>query len=400
MPHFKIQNMHLPENQDILDKYVEYLIEERNVGSAVTISRYSAELKTYEEWLIKQGVTDIKDGNNPDLITAYVEIDRKAGNSTSTISFKVSILKAFYKFMYLTEITDKEFHGPKLLRKGAYDKREILVPTAKQIFMMRTKKYQTIQAVLAFELLLSTGLRIGELLQIRMCDINPREHPYDIDLKSDNLKFKASIKLHKKQNHLKGNITRHVFVGQSAYRMILYWMRENNLSFDQDVPLLPFGETTVRHWIYDIGNGVISKANDVPAGKLYREDNFGDITIQQINDIQSVKIRKMIMNRVSQGMNTGPKRVKRKISPKNHYTDDRKMHPHSLRHTFAALMLYRNYFGERGNGIRLSQIMGHTAQETKYQYLSQMGVCENDSQWERLFYGRPNDWPGLRRSII
>jgi integrase len=70
----------------------------------------------------------------------------------------------------------------------------------------------------------------------------------------------------------------------------------------------------------------------------------------------------------------------------------RRLHPHALRHAFAAFMFYRTYHGDRGSLQRIAYYMGHAAPTTSMIYLSKLNLIDSERTWERLWLGRGSDW--------
>ena len=162
-----------------IENFTEYLKYQRNY-SDYTITSYKDDLKLYKEYLEKESL-DYKKIEYSELrnFLRYLKEEKKEKNSS--ICRNLSALRTFYNYLLTKEITTSNpfiyINGPKkekrLPRYFEYNELEELlnVPDLKDPFGQRNR--------LILELLYASGMRVGELVNIKVKDINM----YDLTIK-------------------------------------------------------------------------------------------------------------------------------------------------------------------------------------------------------------------------
>ena len=162
-----------------IESFSEYLKYQRNY-SEYTITSYKDDLKLYKEYLERESL-DYKKIEYTDLrnFLRYLKEEKKEKNSS--ICRNLSALRTFYNYILKKEITTSNpftyINGPKkerrLPRYFEYNELEELfsVPDLKDPFGQRNR--------LILELLYASGMRVGELVNIKVKDINK----YDLTIK-------------------------------------------------------------------------------------------------------------------------------------------------------------------------------------------------------------------------
>ncbi len=158
----------------MIDRFVNYLLSEKGLSSN-TIESYIFDLNHFESYL-KKNEKDILKVNEKDL-TEYVAFLYNCGYSPRTIMRHVSTLRNFYKFLFNegelnsnpAEIleTPKAF---KLLPKYLTDSE---VESLINLPDTSTPTGQRDRAMI--ELLYATGLRVSELLDLKINNLNLEE---------------------------------------------------------------------------------------------------------------------------------------------------------------------------------------------------------------------------------
>ena len=158
------------KNKDLTD-YLEYLRVNRNY-SDYTILNYESDIIEYFVFLNREGL-DYLDINYQDLRGLLEQYQTNKYKSTS-IRRKISSLKGFYKylvrngkininpFIYVT-LPKKEKKLPKFLNINEMD--ELFIPVDFNDFL-------SIRNRLIIELLYATGIRVSELVSIKLNDIS------------------------------------------------------------------------------------------------------------------------------------------------------------------------------------------------------------------------------------
>ena len=151
-----------------LENFLKYLQLERNYSS-YTIINYQEDIQEFFSF-IKKDCTDI----NKDDIRKYLKYLDQLKFKNNTISRKLSSLRAFYKFLLKKNIINnnpfvniknpkKEKRIPNFLQ---YDEFESLINSLKKDDNL------SIRNRLILELLYATGLRVGELTNIKIQNID------------------------------------------------------------------------------------------------------------------------------------------------------------------------------------------------------------------------------------
>ena len=158
-----------------LDKYLEYLEYERHYSS-YTVDNYKKDIEDFLEYLERESINYLKlEYSDIRLYLTYLK-EEKHEKSTS-ISRKLSALRSYYKYLCnnnkvntnLFNLISSPKKEQKLPRYFEYNELEELfnVPDLKTTLGQRDR--------LILELLYATGIRVGELVKIRLKDINKSE---------------------------------------------------------------------------------------------------------------------------------------------------------------------------------------------------------------------------------
>jgi len=162
------------DGENMIEEFLEYLEHERNF-SKHTILNYQKDLDAYSAFLSENNL-NIKSASSSD-VRKYIQFRSNKGYSTATISRTISCLKSFYKYlvleksfknnpMSLISCPKKENKLPNYLK---YQDLEILFDS------VDTTSYGQ-RDILILEMLYSTGIRVSELVNIEIKNINFEEH--------------------------------------------------------------------------------------------------------------------------------------------------------------------------------------------------------------------------------
>lgn len=158
----------------LIDKFLEHLKYEKNYSNA-TITSYEKDIKEYIVYFkeISKNVIDLKYSD----IKKYLVYLNDRKNNNATISRKISALRTFYKFLMLEEITKiNPFASVKLPKKEKKLPRFFNYSELEEMFLipdLSTPLGQRDRLIL--EMLYATGVRVSELVNIKLNDIKGRE---------------------------------------------------------------------------------------------------------------------------------------------------------------------------------------------------------------------------------
>lgn len=158
----------MSEIDDLINKFTEYLIIDKKYSDN-TIKAYNNDLKKFKNFFKNKDINKIDETS----IREYLKYLKKENNDTRTISHNISTLRSFYKFLLIEKIlknnpmeyielpkTKKTL--PKTLSIEEIDK--LLDINLTDSFSYRNKAM--------LELMYSSGLRVSELINVSIHDID------------------------------------------------------------------------------------------------------------------------------------------------------------------------------------------------------------------------------------
>lgn len=157
---------------DRLEEFLDYLIYQKNY-SDYTRENYGNDLREYCSYLEREGLFYQTIEYN-DIRFYLMYLSEEKGEKASSINRKLSSIRSFYKYLlnkgYVSKNVFSHIQGPKkekrLPRYFEYYELEMLfsVPNDNTALGQRD--------LLILELLYATGLRVGELVSIKLADIH------------------------------------------------------------------------------------------------------------------------------------------------------------------------------------------------------------------------------------
>ena len=155
-------------NQNYLEDYLKYLKAVKKYSN-YTITSYEIDIKEFITFLKKDNILNI----NYETVSLYLEYLYKIKLNRNTISRKLSSLRSFYEYLKKEKIIEtnyfKEVSNPKkyLTLPKYVDNNDLekmfLIPNLDTSLGQRNR--------LIIELLYATGVRVGELVNIKLEDI-------------------------------------------------------------------------------------------------------------------------------------------------------------------------------------------------------------------------------------
>ncbi|MCR5737321.1 MAG: site-specific tyrosine recombinase XerD [Eubacterium sp.] len=158
--------------QNYIEEFIVQIHMEKNTSSNTEIS-YQRDLNKFYDYMVQKGIDDISDVSQENLVD-YIDALKKLGRAPSTISRNIASLKAYFNFLwkngYCSENPALGIKAPKIEKKVP----EIL--TIKEIDALLKQPSQKTPKALRdksmLELLYATGMRVTELITLRVDDIN------------------------------------------------------------------------------------------------------------------------------------------------------------------------------------------------------------------------------------
>ncbi len=152
------------------DNFFTYLAIEKGL-SRNTIASYSNDLKKYASFLSERK-QDINSALRADIID-FVELLGNEGYSASSVCRYLSSIKAYYKYLVIENIIDNDpsenIHTPK---KWSRLPKALSVSEVKDLLDTKLTGRTVLRDSSMIELLYSSGLRVSELVAIKLGDMN------------------------------------------------------------------------------------------------------------------------------------------------------------------------------------------------------------------------------------
>ncbi len=158
--------------EQYIDSFVAYLHNVKKMSQNTELS-YRRDLKKVITYLKEQGVTDIKKVTSTNL-TGYVMYMEKNDFSAATVSRNIASLKAFYHYLtkegIVSEDAASDLHAPKIEKKIP----EILSmdEVVRLLEQPSGDSQKEIRDKAMLELLYATGIRVTELITLKLNDVN------------------------------------------------------------------------------------------------------------------------------------------------------------------------------------------------------------------------------------
>lgn len=157
---------------ELIEEFLSYISVERGMANN-TLSSYKRDLCRFSEFLKSQKIESV-DNVTRQMITKFMMKEKDRGLSSNSISRELACIKSFFKFL-LKENRIKEdiatiIESPKLWKKLPstmnLDEVESLLntPNLRDPMEIRDKA--------SLELMYATGMRVSELVRLKMDDLN------------------------------------------------------------------------------------------------------------------------------------------------------------------------------------------------------------------------------------
>lgn len=269
----------------------------------------------------------------------------------------------------------------------------ILLP--REIFRIRTKRSAFIRDAFCFETLISTGMRRGEFAQLRACDFNFGDIPYDQETKLPSRFAGGSIRLLGRQSVLKKpNQDKITYFSKMAAKMARLHFEKYGIDPTSTTPVWPWVMKT--HPFDRLLDGIVDKIKTKPEQLIGRSKSFMDIDPENIKELDSefrkrIELRKLTESKI---LRDNPHLADLSKLPTE--LPEVKVHMHCTRHSFVVFHYYKNFFGERHAEDRLRKLVGHSCFDSTYAYMGSLDIAMDDATWETLWIGKPRDWFGAK----
>ncbi len=156
----------------IRDEYISYVRLEKNYSS-LTVAEYEKDVDAFLDFLLIEGITDLNEVTYQNA-RLYVTGLYDAGFARASISRKISSVRSFFKFANarydISDMAFRSLHHPKKEERlpAFFYEKEL-----EQLFLASegTDK-KSLRDFALLELLYATGMRVSELVSLRIKDVD------------------------------------------------------------------------------------------------------------------------------------------------------------------------------------------------------------------------------------
>jgi len=155
------------ELKDYLNKFVDFLRSSKK-ATATTIA-YKKDIDQLLEYLKKAGRKSIKDVTTEDL-NSFLALLHTQNYTPKSISRKINSIKTFYRFLVLNKYTDNNVAAG--VAHPKFDTKAPRILTRMEYRAVRDAARADTRIAAVVELLLQTGMRIGELAALSVGSVS------------------------------------------------------------------------------------------------------------------------------------------------------------------------------------------------------------------------------------
>ena len=159
-------------NQECMELYENYLKNEKK-ASENTLCSYMRDIRQFSDYQTIHGLSPLTEATEEEL-SEYIESLKEAGKSVATVSRSIASLKNLYSYLTINRIVAKN-PATKLVPEKSTQKLPQIM-TSKEVDLLLeqpecidAKGYRD-KAML--ELLYATGIRVTELIELNLSDLN------------------------------------------------------------------------------------------------------------------------------------------------------------------------------------------------------------------------------------
>lgn len=169
---YTVWGMHGTEMKEEIKHFIEYLQQEKNASKNTQVS-YGRDLMQMAEYMDKIGITEPGKVTKTALNSYTLSLE-KEGKAATTVSRNLASIKAFFHFEFKNGVIKKD--PAEGLRAPKIERRAPVILTIDEVGRLLSEpgnssaKEMRDKAML--ELLYATGIRVSELIHLKMADIN------------------------------------------------------------------------------------------------------------------------------------------------------------------------------------------------------------------------------------
>lgn len=158
--------------EEFIENFISYLAVERGLANNTLIA-YRRDLKKYIKYLLQKGISSVEQVAR-EHITQYIYHQKKTGLSTTSICRSLAAIKMFHRFLVREQLAQEDptnlVDTPKVWQTvpDVLSQKEIELI----IKVSEGKKWQRVRDNAILELFYASGMRVSELLELKMDSVN------------------------------------------------------------------------------------------------------------------------------------------------------------------------------------------------------------------------------------
>ena len=158
--------------KDYIDIFKIYLTDQKNASDYTTES-YMRDITQFTSYCASEKITDTADIDS-DFINKYEDKLRKIGKSESTVSRITASLRCYYRFLLSEKIVS--FNPADKITPKKTERKLPGILTSNEILKLLSQTdgidFKSIRDKAMLELLYASGLRVSELINLRLTDVS------------------------------------------------------------------------------------------------------------------------------------------------------------------------------------------------------------------------------------
>lgn len=157
--------------ESYVEQYILYLQRVKKTSNN-TVAAYKRDLSKLMQFLMEHAIDEFDKVTFTDL-NSYILSLEKEGNASSTVSRNVSTIKSFFTYLFRMKIMENDpsvnLKAPKIIKRVP----EVLtVDEMDKLLSLPDDSVKGIRDKAMLELLYATGLKVSELISVKLSDIN------------------------------------------------------------------------------------------------------------------------------------------------------------------------------------------------------------------------------------
>lgn len=157
----------------LLEQFFSYLKNEKKMAKN-TLEAYRRDILEFSEFEEERGVSDLRDSAGTEVV-AYLLKLKNSGRSAATVNRKLASVRAFYN--YLLTIKEISLNPTNNIKSPRIERKELEYLTIEEIdrlLVLPDNSVRGIRDKAILELLYATGIRVTELIEADVADLNLR----------------------------------------------------------------------------------------------------------------------------------------------------------------------------------------------------------------------------------